>query len=157
MCPHFCGRRVDPALDEAWSFTAKKQRHLTPGDPADFGVQHVFLALADAGKAIISWRLGKRNGENTRAVLADLRIRVLGAPEISSDAFAGYPDAVEQACGMECSFATIEKYYAADAAVEAGRRYSPASVVSVTRKRIIGAQRSVSTGYVARQNLPLRM
>jgi hypothetical protein len=68
-------------LDEAWSFVAKKQRHLKPTDPADFGDQYAFLALAGAGKAIISWRVGKRNGENCRAFLADLRARVLGAPE----------------------------------------------------------------------------
>jgi IS1 family transposase len=144
-------------LDEAWSFVAKKQRHLKPTDPADFGDQYVFLALAGAGKAIISYRIGKRTGENCRAFLADLRSRVLGVPEISSDAFPAYPDAVEQAFGMECSFATIEKHYAVDAAVEAARRYSPAAVVSVTRKRIIGTQRTVSTSYIERQNLTLRM
>jgi len=37
-------------LDEAWSFVAKKQRHLKPGDPADFGDQYVFLALAGAAR-----------------------------------------------------------------------------------------------------------
>jgi hypothetical protein len=47
-------------LDEAWSFVAKKQRHLKQRDPADFGDQYVFLALAGAGKAIISWRVGAR-------------------------------------------------------------------------------------------------
>lgn len=144
-------------LDEAWSFVAKKQRHLKQTDPADFGDQYVFLALAGAGKAIISWRVGKRNGDNTRAFLADLRGRVLGAPEISSDAFPAYPDAVEQAFGIECSFGTIEKHYAVDAAVEAARRYSPAAVVSVSRRQIIGAQHTVSTSYIERQNLTLRM
>jgi IS1 family transposase len=144
-------------LDEAWSFLAKKQRHLKPGDPEEYGDQYVFLALAATGKAILSWRVGKRNGDNTRAFLADLRARVLGAPEISSDAFPAYPDAVEQAFGIECSFGTIEKHYAVDAAVEAARRYSPAAVVSVSRRRIIGAQRIVSTSYIERQNLTLRM
>jgi IS1 family transposase len=145
-------------LDEAWSFVAKKQRHLKQTDPADFGDQYVFLALAGAGKAILSWRVGKRNGENCRAFLADLRGRVIGAPEISSDAFRAYPDAVEQAFGMECSFGTVEKHYVVDAAtVEAARRYSPPSVASVSRRRIIGAQRTISTSYIERQNLTLRM
>jgi hypothetical protein len=111
-------------LDEAWSFVAKKQRHLKRSDPADFGDQYVFLALAGAGKANLSWRVGKRNRENCRAFLADLRARVLGAPEISSDAFPAYPDAVEQAFGAECTFGTIEKHYAVEAAVEAAHRYS---------------------------------
>jgi IS1 family transposase len=144
-------------LDEAWSFVAKKQRHLKPDDPADFGDQYVFLALAGAAKAIISWHVGKRDGENCRDFLADLRSRVIGAPEISSDGFPAYPDAVERAFGMECNFATIEKHYAADASVEAARRYSPAAVVSVTQHHVIGAQLTVSTSYIERQNLTLRM
>lgn len=96
-------------------------------------------------------------GENCRAFLADLRARVLGAPEISSDAFSAYPDAAERAFGIECSFGTIEKHYAVDAAVEAARRYSPAAVVAVTRRRIIGQQEKLSTSYIERQNLTLRM
>jgi IS1 family transposase len=145
-------------LDEAWSFVAKKQRHLKPTDPAEFGDQYAFLALAGAGKAIISWRVGKRNGENCRAFLADLRARILGAPEISSDGFPAYPDAVERAFGIDCTFGTIEKHYAVETApVEAARRYSPAAVVSVTTTDVVGSPSRISTSYVERQNLTLRM
>jgi IS1 family transposase len=144
-------------LDEAWSFVAKKQRHLKPADPDDFGAQYAFLAPAGAGKAIISWRVGKRNGENCRAFLADLRARVLGAPEISSDGFPAYPDAVERAFGIDCTFGTIEKHYAVETAVEAARRYSPAAVVSVTTTYVVGSPSRISTSYVERQNLTLRM
>jgi IS1 family transposase len=143
-------------LDEAWSFVAKKQRHLKPTDSADLGDQYAFLALAGAGKAIISWRVGKRNGENCRAFLADLRARVLGAPEISSDGFPAYPDAVERAFGIECTFGTIEKHYAVETAVEAARRYSPAAVVSVTMTDVVGSPSRISTSYIERQNLTLR-
>jgi IS1 family transposase len=82
---------------------------------------------------------------------------VLGAPEISSDAFPAYPDAVEQAFGIECTFGTIEKHYAVEAAVEAARRYSPASVVAVSKTRVIGRPSHISTSYIERQNLTLRM
>jgi hypothetical protein len=109
-----------------------------------------------AGKATISYRVGKRSDENCRAFLADLRARVLGAPEISSVAFPAYPDAVEQAFGIECRFGTIERRYAVEPALEAARRYSPAAVVSVTRRRIIGNPEKLSTSYIERQNLTLR-
>jgi IS1 family transposase len=136
----------------------KKQRHLKPTDPADFGDQYAFLPLAGAGKAIISYRVGKRNGENCRAFLADLRARVLGAPEISSDGFPAYPDAVERAFGIDCAFGTIEKHYAVETApVEAARRYSPTAVVSVTTTDVVGSPSRISTSYVERQNLTLRM
>jgi IS1 family transposase len=144
-------------LDEAWSFVAKKQARVTPEDGRDVGDQYVYIALADSAKAIISYRVGKRNAENTRAFVADLRERVIGAPEISSDAYNQYPVAVEMAFGIDVSYGTVEKHYAADRAVEAARRYSPAQVVGVTREEVFGRPRHISTSYVERQNLSLRM
>src|SRR5208282_3655049 len=56
-------------LDEAWSFIAKKQAHRKPGDPIEFGDCYVFTALAGAAKAIISYRIGKRDGDNCNVFL----------------------------------------------------------------------------------------
>lgn len=144
-------------LDEAWSYVAKKQRRVVAGDGAGVGDQYIFLALADSAKAIISYRVGKRDGANTQAFVADLRQRVLGAPEISSDGFPAYPMAVDLAFGLDCTFGTIEKHYRAEPAVEAARRYSPAVVVAVSKQRVVGEPRHISTSYIERQNLTLRM
>jgi len=144
-------------LDEAWSFVGKKQRQIKPDDSADVGDQYVFIALAGAAKAILSYRVGKRTAENTRAFVMDVRHRVLGAPEISSDAFNAYPNAVDEAFGLDCSFGTIDKHYDAPQAVEAARRYSPAQVVSISKRAVVGRPRHISTSYVERQNLTLRM
>jgi hypothetical protein len=51
----------------------------------------------------------------------------------------------------------IEKHYAVEAAIEAARRYSPAAVVAVSRTRVIGHPTKLSTSYIERQNLTLRM
>jgi hypothetical protein len=111
-------------LDEAWSFVAKKQARLTPEDGTDF------LAIAGAAKAILSYRVGKRNQEHTSAFVADLRARVLGAPEISSDGWNCYPGAIDDAFGIDVTYGQIEKHYGVQAGiVEAARRYSPAQVV----------------------------
>jgi len=48
-------------LDEAWSFVGKKQKNTTPEDVAFKGDQYVFIALAATAKAIVSYRIGKRN------------------------------------------------------------------------------------------------
>lgn len=144
-------------LDEAWSYVGKKQGKWTPEDGPDAGDQYVFIALAGAAKAIVGYRIGKRTADHTRAFLADLRERVLGSPEISSDAFQAYPVAVDMAFGIDCTFGTIEKNYDAPVAVEAARRYSPANVVSVTRRAVVGRPANISTSYVERQNLSLRM
>jgi IS1 family transposase len=144
-------------LDEIWSFVGKKQRRITADDGADIGDQYTYLALAGSAKAIVSYTVGKRNAANTRDFLADLRERVLGAPEISSDAFNQYPPAVDMAFGIDCRFGTIEKHYAAPVAVEAARRYSPAAVVAVSRHEWVGHPDQISTSYIERQNLTLRM
>jgi IS1 family transposase len=144
-------------MDETWSYVGKKQARITPEDTTDKGDQYVFLALAGAAKAIISYRVGKRTAVNTRAFVADVRERVLGAPEISTDAFNQYPNAVEAAFGVDCTFGTIEKHYSAPQAVEAARRYSPAEVVSISTRAVVGRPSHISTSYVERQNLTLRM
>ena len=144
-------------MDETWSYVGKKQKKVSKDDGADVGDQYVFLALAGAAKAIISYRIGKRTAVNTRAFVMDIRERVLGAPEISSDAFQAYPVAVDMAFGLDCTFGTIEKHYAAPQAVEAARRYSPADVVAVSKHAVVGRPRHISTSYVERQNLTLRM
>ena len=145
-------------LDEAWSFVAKKQARLTPEDGTDKGDQYVFIAIAGAAKAILSYRVGKRNQEHTSAFVADLRARVLGAPEISSDGWNCYPGAIEDAFGIDVTYGQIEKHYGVQAGiVEAARRYSPAQVVAVSKRRIVGRPCHISTSYVERQNLTLRM
>jgi IS1 family transposase len=128
-----------------------------PEDGAVVGDQYTFLALADTAKAIIGYRVGKRTAETTRAFVADLRDRVIGAPEISSDGFNQYPAAIEMAFGIDCQYGQIEKQYATDPALEAARRYSPPAVVAVSRKRVFGQPKRISMSYVERQNLTVRM
>jgi IS1 family transposase len=144
-------------LDELWSFVGKKQRKVKPTDPTDLGDQYVFIGIDATGKAIISYLVGKRDGENTNAFLADLRQRIVNRPEISSDGWSAYPDAVERAFGIDCTFAQSIKQYQGEAGIDATRRYSPGVVVGVQRRWVIGAQRKISTSYVERGNLSVRM
>src|ERR1700730_14898931 len=100
----------------------------------------------------------KRNQEHTSDFVADLRARVLGAPEISSDAWNCYPGPIEDAFGIDVTYGQIQKHYGVQAGVvEAARRYSPAQVVGVSKLRVLGHPRHISTSYVERQNLTLRM
>ena len=144
-------------LDEIWSYVAKKQKQVKPEDHQGVGDQYTFIALAGAAKAIITYRVGKRNAEHTQAFLADLRARVIGAPEISADGFGAYPWAVAHAFGENAKFGVIEKHYAANSGPEASRRYSPAQVVGVAKSAVFGTPTHISTSYVERQNLTLRM
>lgn len=144
-------------LDEIWSYCAKKQRNVKPEDDNMVGDQYTFIALAGAAKAIITYRTGKRTAENTQMFCDDLRRRVVGSPEISSDGFQAYPWAVALAFGDQCKFGVIEKHYAVNGTPEASRRYSPGVVVGVSKHAVVGRPAHISTSYVERQNLSLRM
>ncbi len=84
---------------------------------------------------------------------------MLGAPEISTDGLNSYPYAIERAFKDEYSHGVIVKTYAAMGGTgdDAARRYSPGDVVAVEVKHVVGRPREVSTSYVERQNLSLRM
>lgn len=145
-------------LDEIWQFVGKKRRQVTEDDPPEIGDQYTFLALDGTSKAILAHRTGKRDMRNTQFFIDDLRERVIGAPEISSDAFRAYPRAIEKAFGASVHFGTIDKTYAAEpGAIEAWRRYSPGNVVAVQRQVVSGYPLTISTSYIERQNLTLRM
>ena len=98
-------------LDELWSYVGKKQRRAKKTDPADLGDQYVFIGIDATRKAIISYRVGKRDSANTTAFLADLRSRIVNRPEISSDGFRPYLEAVERAFGADCAYGQIIKQY----------------------------------------------
>jgi IS1 family transposase len=154
------GLRVNRVeLDETWSYIAKKQQHIRRDENAmAIGDQYLFVALAGTQKAIISYRLGKRDMFNTESLIFDLRERVIGTPELSSDAWPHYRTAIRAAFGTNVAYGTITKTVAVtDLRRDAARRYSPAEVVAVTRDVVYGAPEQISTSYVERSHLSLRM
>ena len=97
------------------------------------GDQYTFIAMSASSKAIISYLTGKRDGENTEAFVADLSERVIGVPEISTDGFIPYKEAIRRTFHGRASHGVIVKTYSvANLAVkDVARRYSPAEVVAV--------------------------
>lgn len=98
-------------LDELWSFVGKKQKNVQRHEINAKGDQYVFIGLAGTQKAIISWGVGKRNAESTMDFLHDLRGRVIGQPEISTDGFHPYRVAIRDAFGDNASHGVIVKTY----------------------------------------------
>lgn len=144
-------------LDELWSYVGRKQRRTRPEDEAVTGDQYVFVALASAAKAIVSYRVGKRNSDTTDEFVADLRWRVIGQPEVSTDGLVWYERAIRQAFGNSIAYGQIIKNYVGEPARDAARRYSPGVVVAVNRQVVSGAPAQISTSYVERSNLTVRM
>lgn len=147
-------------LDEAWTYVGKKEARCTDLDPEDFGDQYLFIGMDAVSKLVVSYRLDKRTGEATHAFCRDLRARVLGAPQINTDGFKPYVEAVESAFGSECSHGMVVKQYATGGAADlASLRYAPSRVIGIERIAISGNPDvpSISTTYIERQNLTLRM
>lgn len=164
-----CGRLMDGMmrdlnvgvleLDEQWSFIGCKKKNVRPGDDPTRGDCYLFIALDATSKAVVSYVVGKRSAENTRALAADLRARILNRPQLTSDGWQGYPNAIYEAFGLDVDFATIVKNYAVNAANEAAVRYSPGSIRNTERTVLCGSPdpTRISTSYVERFNLTTRM
>ena len=144
--------------DELWAYVGCKQKRVTRANVAVKGDQYTYVALAASTKAILAYRTGKRDSENTDLFIRDLRERILGTPEISTDGFHPYRNAIRDAFGSRVAHGVINKTYSVtDLRKDAAHRYSPAAVVAVSREAVIGAPMEISTSYIERSNLSLRM
>ena len=143
-------------FDEIWGYVGKKQRRTHPGE-TEKGDQYTFIALDAINKTIISYVTGKRNEPTTRAFVNDVWERIVNRPQITTDGFGPYIEAIAECFGDGADFAQLVKHYAAEHAVEAKHRYSPPHVVRVDRLVVSGRPRRISTSYVERSNLTLRM
>lgn len=145
-------------VDEIWGFVQKKQRHVRADEnAAEVGDAWTYIALDADTKLIPSFRVGKRNAENTNAFIADLKSRLNTRPQITSDGLALYIDAIEAAFGHDVDYGQVIKSYEAEPA--GAGRYSPPKVTSVEKAIVFGDPdlESMSTSFVERQNLTMRM
>jgi len=147
-------------LDEVWGFVKRKRRwNEKPGaDHPVTGDQYTYVALSSSTRAIIAYRTGKRTSETTDDFIRDLRQRVIGAPEISTDGYHPYQVSIRDAFENRASHGVIVKTYSVTnlAVKDAARRYSPAEVVAVERDVVSGLPEQISTSYVERSHLTLR-
>jgi IS1 family transposase len=147
-------------LDELWAYVGRKRRqHERPVPGDQRGDQYTYVALAASTRAIVSYRTGKRDGVTTDDFIQDLRQRVIGTPEISTDGYHPYKTAIRDAFGNRVAHGVINKTYSVThlAVKEASRRYSPAAVIAVSRDVVSGVPAEISTLYVERNNLSIRM
>src|SRR5438067_5233695 len=139
-------------LDELWAFVQRKRRwHQKPGsDGPVTGDQYTYVAMSASSRAIISYLTGKRSGENTDAFIQDLRQRVIGVPEISTDGYHPYKNAIRDAFGSRVAHGVVQKTYSVTHlnVKEASRRYSPAAVIAVEYDAVNGVPAQISTSYV---------
>ncbi|HXR34943.1 MAG TPA: IS1 family transposase [Candidatus Binataceae bacterium] len=146
-------------LDEQWDFISKKQKHVTFNDPKEKGDVWLFVALSANHKAVLSYVVGKRTADNARILAQDLRSRILNRPQITSDGYLPYIQAVKLAFSTDADFAQLVKVYQAEPGNDSAHRYSPGRIRSIEKAVIQGVPDpdKISTSYVERFNLSTRM
>jgi IS1 family transposase len=147
-------------MDEIWGFIGKKQRNLRPGDLAKgLGDVWTFVAVDAKTRMVPAYRVGKRDNYTATCFVEDLAARLnVERVQVSTDALAAYAQAIERGFGCEADYGQIVKTYGATD-LEGQRRYSPPEMVRITRSAIFGNPdpKLISTSYVERQNLTMRM
>ncbi len=145
--------------DEIWSFCYAKKKNVPEKLQGQFGYGDVWTwtAICAETKLVPSWLVGDRNGYTAYLFIQDLASRLNHRIQLTTDGFKAYLEAVEGAFGSEVDYAMLVKIYGTDS--EGEKRYSPAEIIEIKRKTIIGNPdpKLISTSYVERQNLTMRM
>jgi IS1 family transposase len=147
-------------LDEIWCFIYAKEKNVLAAKaaPADAGDVWTWVAIDAQTKLVPSWRVGDRSSETAIAFADDLAGRLVNRVQITSDGHRAYLEAIEGAFGGDVDYAQLVKLYGPTSDSAKGR-YSPAECIGARKDRIEGNpdMKHVSTSYVERQNLTMRM
>lgn len=147
-------------LDEQWSYVKKKQARVIPGkDGPEVGEAWVWIAVHPTSQLIVSFYVGKRTGEDAKAVVADLRSRLSVMPSlITSDGLAAYIEPIWVEFGPAVNYAQVIKNYRTGATRGPDHRYEPPRDPFLTKKAILGAPDldRATTGHVENKNLLTR-
>jgi len=144
--------------DEIWSFIGAKAKNATVEQKAEgWGDVWTWTAIDADTKLCVSYLVGGRTTGWARDFMLDCRERIVGNPQITTDAHKPYLKAVEEAFGGDADYAQLHKIYGASNEPET--RYSPAKCIGCDMKTVSGVPdpAHVSTSYVERQNLTMRM
>ena len=150
-------RRIQ--CDEIWAFCGAKAKNASPDKKLQgWGDVWTWTAIDADTKLMISYLVGGRDTQWASDFAWDLQCRVVGRPQITTDAHKPYLKAIEGAFGQDVDYAQLHKIYGASNDTPEAR-YSPATCIGCDMKTVIGYPdpAHVSTSYVERQNLTMRM
>ncbi len=155
---NMCGtsRRSASTCDEIWSFVGAKQKNVKEENVDKQGDVWTWTAIDADSKLIISYLLGQRGASWAREFMEDVAARVTSRIQITTDGHRAYAEAVEGAFGMDVDYAMLIKLYGNDSF---DRRYSAGNCIGIQSAVLSGNPdpKHISTSYVERQNLTMRM
>ncbi len=145
--------------DEIWSFVYSKAKNVPDEYNGKFGYGDVwtFTAIDADTKLVPSWLVGLRSADCAFDFINDLKSRLANRVQLTTDGHKMYLEAVEKVYGSEIDYAQLVKLYGQE--LESERRYSPAKCIGAEKHIIQGNPDTskISTSYVERQNLTMRM
>jgi IS1 family transposase len=144
--------------DEIWNFVGAKAKNTTPEKKAEgWGDTWTWTALDADTKLCVSYLVGGRDLGWAKEFMEDCASRIKNRVQITTDGHKAYLDAVENAFGADIDYAQLQKIYGAS--LENETRYSPARCIGCDMKVVSGNPdpKHVSTSFVERQNLSMRM
>lgn len=145
--------------DEIWSFVYSKAKNIPEAHNGQFGYGDVwtFTAIDADTKLVPSWVVGLRNVDCASDFINDLKGRLANRVQLTTDGHKMYLEAVEHAFGSEIDYAQLVKLYGQEP--DSVKRYSPAKCIGAEKHIVQGNPdtSTISTSYVERQNLTMRM
>ncbi len=152
-------RRIQ--CDEIWSFVRMKQKTAARKGLAaiNVGDTWTWTAIDADTKLVPCWHLSKsRDAGAAYEFMSDLESRLAHRVQLTTDGNRAYLDAVDSTFGIGIDYAMLIKLYGPDPN-EAEHRYSPAVCIGTEVNTVCGNPDPdhVSTSYVERQNLSMRM
>jgi IS1 family transposase len=146
--------------DKVWSFVGAKKKNVPAHLQGVFGIGDVWTwtAICADTKIVASWMVGDRDAHAARLFIGDLSSRLANRVQLTTDGHRAYVEAVERAFGADVDYAMLVKLYG-EGPQSPERKYSPTEFVCATKRAITGDpdKAHVSTSYVERQNLTMRM
>jgi IS1 family transposase len=144
-----------------WAFCYAKQRNVPDQHRGTFGYGDVWTwtAICADTKLVPSWLVGERTMDDAWTFMQDLKGRLASRVQLTTDGHRSYLKAVQHTFGDDVDFAMLHKIYGAPEGGQQERRYSP-PVCTGTDVRVISGDphpAQISTSYVERQNLTMRM
>lgn len=143
--------------DEIWAFVGAKAKNVSLEKKQEgWGDVWTWTAIDADTKLCVSYLVGGRTTGWATDFMIDCASRIIGKPQITTDAHKPYLKAVEEAFGGEANYAMLHKVYGYEAH---DTRYSPATCIGCDMKTVSGIPdpKHVSTSFVERQNLTMRM
>jgi IS1 family transposase len=146
-------------VDEIWSFVGCKEKNVTleKMEAGICGDVWTFTAIDADTKLILSWMVGRRDAGFATEFLRDVESRLSNRIQLTTDGHKMYLTAVPDAFAESVDYAQLVKIFGNDP--EGQKRYSPAQCLGIKMVDIIGTpdHKHISTSYVERQNLNMRM